>query len=167
MRGGSGLRCTVTSFFDGLKYFEIAQLEIQDVRLVYAPADGIGNFGGETDNWRWPRHTGDWSFFRAYVGKDGKPAAFSKDNVPYKPAHWLPVQPAGIKQGDLVFVVGYPGRTQRHQTYAEVKETTEWTLPAVRSRPRRSSSPSSRRSAGRTRSCRSRRRRGSGASTTT
>ena len=111
------------------RYFEIAQLEIQDVRLVYAPADGIGNFGGETDNWRWPRHTGDWSFYRAYVGKDGKPAAFSKDNVPYKPARWLPVQPAGVKEGDLVFVVGYPGRTQRHQTYAEVKETTEWSFP--------------------------------------
>ena len=125
----AGLRCSVTSFFGGLKYFEIAQLEIQDVRLAYAPAVGIGNFGGETDNWRWPRHTGDWSFFRAYVGKDGKPAAFSKDNVPYRPAHWLPVQPAGIEEGDLVFVVGYPGRTQRHQTYAEVKETTEWTFP--------------------------------------
>ncbi len=127
----AGLRCSVASFFGGLKYFEIAQLEIQDVRLVYAPAVGIGNFGGETDNWRWPRHTGDWSFFRAYVGKDGKPAAFSKDNVPYHPAHWLPVQPAGIKEGDLVFVVGYPGRTQRHQTYAEVKETTEWTFPRI------------------------------------
>jgi hypothetical protein len=124
-----GFRCTVGAFFGGLEYFEIAQLEIQDVRLVYAPHVGIGNFGGETDNWRWPRHTGDWSFYRAYVGKDGKPAPFSKDNVPYKPAHWLPVQPAGVKEGDLVFVVGYPGRTQRHQTYAEVKETTEWAFP--------------------------------------
>jgi hypothetical protein len=126
-----GFRCSVTSFFGGLEYFEIAQLEVQDVRLVYAPAAGIGNFGGETDNWRWPRHTGDWSFFRAYVGPDGKLAAFSKDNVPYRPAHWLPVQPAGVKEGDLVFVVGYPGRTERHQTYAEVKETTEWTFPRV------------------------------------
>jgi hypothetical protein len=126
-----GLRCSVTPFFGGLKYFEIAQLEILDVRTVYAPPAGIGNFGGETDNWRWPRHTGDWSFFRAYVGKDGKPAAFSKDNVPYKPAHWLPVQPKGVQEGDLVFVVGYPGRTQRHQTYAEVRETTEWAFPRV------------------------------------
>ena len=126
-----GLRCSVASFFEGLKYFEIAQLEIQDVRLVYAPAEGIGVFGGETDNWRWPRHTGDWSFLRAYVGKDGKPAAYSKDNVPYKPTHWLKVSAQGAKPGDLVFVVGYPGRTQRHQTYAEVKETTEWALPAV------------------------------------
>jgi hypothetical protein len=126
-----GLRCRVDSFFGGLKFYEIAQLEIPDVRLVYAPAAGIGNFGGETDNWRWPRHTGDWSFYRAYVGRDGKPADFSKDNVPYEPARWLKVQPAGVKEGDLVFVVGYPGRTQRHQTYAEVKETTEWAFPRV------------------------------------
>jgi hypothetical protein len=124
-----GLRCRVASFFEGLKYFEIAQLEIRDVRLVYAPAEGIGDFGGETDNWRWPRHTGDWSFFRAYVGTDGKPAPFSQQNVPYHPSHWLPIQPAGIQAGDLVFVVGYPGRTERHQTFAEVKETTDWSFP--------------------------------------
>ncbi|NWG13562.1 MAG: S46 family peptidase [Acidobacteria bacterium] len=124
-----GLRCSVPSFFEGLKFYEIAQLEIRDVRLVYAPAEGIGVFGGETDNWRWPRHTGDWSFLRAYVGKDGKPAAFSKDNVPYRPKHWLRVSPEGVKPDDLVFVVGYPGRTQRHQTLLEVKETAEWTLP--------------------------------------
>ncbi len=124
-----GLRCNVTSFFEGLKYFEIAQLEIRDVRLVYAPAEGIGVFGGETDNWRWPRHTGDWSFVRAYVGKDGKPAAYAKDNVPYKPAHWLKVSAQGTKPGDLVFVVGYPGRTLRHRTFTEIKETTEWALP--------------------------------------
>ncbi|MDD5543963.1 MAG: S46 family peptidase [Acidobacteriia bacterium] len=124
-----GLRCNVASFFEGLKYFEIAQLEIKDVRLVYAPAEGIGVFGGETDNWRWPRHTGDWSFVRAYVDKGGKPAAFSKDNVPYHPKHWLKVSPEGAKNGELVFVVGYPGRTQRHRTYNEVKETTEWAFP--------------------------------------
>jgi hypothetical protein len=126
---GGGRRCRVDSFFGGLRYFEIAQIEIQDVRTVYAPAAGIGNFGGETDNWRWPRHTGDWSFFRAYVGKDGQPAPYSKENVPYKPVRFLPIQPRGVREGDLVFVVGYPGRTQRHQTYAEVKETTEWSFP--------------------------------------
>ena len=125
----SGQRCNVASFFDGLKYFEIAQMEIRDVRLVYAPAEGIGVFGGETDNWRWPRHTGDWSFLRAYVGKDGKPATYSKDNVPFHPKHFLKVSKDGIKPGDLVFVAGYPGRTQRHQTYAQVKEVTEWTMP--------------------------------------
>ena len=125
----SGQRCNVASFFGGLKYFEVAQLEIKDVRLVYAPAEGIGVFGGETDNWRWPRHTGDWSFLRAYVGKDGKPAAFSKDNVPFNPKHWLKISTEGVQPGDLVFVAGYPGRTQRHQTYAQVKETTEWSMP--------------------------------------
>ncbi len=125
----SGLRCSVPAFFEGLKYYEIAQFEIRDVRLVYAPAEGIGVFGGETDNWRWPRHTGDWSFLRAYVGKDGKAAPFSKDNLPYRPKHWLNVSAEGVKSDDLVFVVGYPGRTQRHQTYLEVKETMEWTLP--------------------------------------
>ena len=125
----NGQRCNVAAFFGGLKYFEIAQMEIKDVRLVYAPAEGIGVFGGETDNWRWPRHTGDWSFLRAYVDKDGKPAAYSKDNVPYKPKHWLKIATQGTKPGDLVFVTGYPGRTQRHQTYQEVKETTEWSMP--------------------------------------
>ncbi|MGA3041968.1 MAG: S46 family peptidase [Bryobacteraceae bacterium] len=124
-----GRRCNVASFFGGLKYFEIAQTEIKDVRLVYAPADGIGVFGGETDNWRWPRHTGDWGFLRAYVGKDGTPAAYSKDNVPYRPKHWLKIAQEGLQPGDLVFVAGYPGRTQRHQTYEQVKETTEWAMP--------------------------------------
>jgi hypothetical protein len=124
-----GLRCRVASFFEGLSYFEIAQLEISDVRLVYAPASGIGDFGGETDNWRWPRHTGDWGFYRAYVGPDGKPAPHSKDNVPFKPQHWLKLQPAGVKEGDLVFVTGYPGRTQRLATYGEVKEAAQWTFP--------------------------------------
>jgi Peptidase S46 len=125
----AGLRCRVASFFEGLSYFEIAQLEILDVRLVYVPAEGIGNFGGEADNWRWPRHTGDWSFYRAYVGPDGKPAAHAPGNVPYKPARFLKVQAAGVKQGDLVFVTGYPGSTRRLATYAEVKEAVEWTFP--------------------------------------
>ena len=125
----SGLRCRVSSFFEGLYYYEIAQLEIPDVRLVYVPAEGIGNFGGETDNWRWPRHTGDWSFYRAYVSPDGKPSPYSEANVPYKPKHWLKVQPEGVKEGDLVFVTGYPGLTRRLATYAEVKEAAEVVFP--------------------------------------
>ncbi len=124
-----GERCTVASFFGGFKYFEIRQMEIKDVRVVYAPAEGIGVFGGETDNWRWPRHTGDWSFLRAYVAKDGKPAAYSKDNVPFKPKHWLQVSQNGVKPGDLVLVTGYPGRTQRLQTFAQVKDSIEWSMP--------------------------------------
>jgi hypothetical protein len=124
-----GLRCTVAPFFDGLKWYEISQLEIQDVRLVYAPAAGIGNFGGETDNWQWPRHTGDFSFYRAYVAKDGKAVPFSKDNVPYKPKHYLKVSPKGAAPGELVFVAGYPGRTSRLNAFEEVKETVGWSLP--------------------------------------
>ncbi len=125
----AGLRCSVAPFFEGLKWFELAQMEIQDVRLVYAPPAGIGNFGGETDNWQWPRHTGDWSFYRAYVSKDGKAVPFSKDNVPYRPKHWLKVSPKGASPGDLVFVAGYPGRTYRLFPYADVRETVEWSLP--------------------------------------
>ena len=124
-----GLRCRVASFFDGLKYFELAQMEIQDVRLVYAPAEGIGNFGGETDNWQWPRHTGDWSFYRAYVSPTGKSVTYAKENVPFKPKHWLKVSPEGASPGDLVFVAGYPGRTQRFATYAQTRELYEWSFP--------------------------------------
>jgi hypothetical protein len=124
-----GLRCTVAPFFDGLKWYAISQLEIQDVRLVYAPAAGIGNFGGETDNWQWPRHTGDFSFYRAYVSPDGKPAPYSKDNVPYKPKHHLKVSAKGAEPGELVFVVGYPGRTFRLNSFEEVRETVGWRLP--------------------------------------
>ncbi len=125
----NGLRCTVAPFFEGLKWYEIGQLEIQDVRLVYAPAAGIGNFGGETDNWQWPRQTGDFSFYRAYVSKDGKPAPFSKENVPYRPKHVLKVSPNGASPGEFVIVAGYPGRTYRLNPYAEVRETVEWNLP--------------------------------------
>lgn len=124
-----GYRCTVASFFEGLRYFAITQLEIRDVRLVYAPAAGIGNFGGETDNWQWPRHTGDFSFLRAYVSKDGKPAAYSPDNVPYRPKHWLKVSGRGASPGEVIFVAGYPGRTARFNTFESVRETVEFSLP--------------------------------------
>lgn len=125
----SGLRCTVAAFFEGLEWYEIGQTEIQDVRLVYAPAAGIGNFGGETDNWQWPRHTGDFSFYRAYVSSDGKAVPFLKDNVPYKPKHFLKVATNGASPGEFVFVAGYPGRTYRLNPYADVRETVEWSLP--------------------------------------
>jgi hypothetical protein len=80
-----GYRCSVYSFFGGVQYRLFKQMEIKDVRLVYAPPGSIGNYGGEVDNWMWPRHTGDFTLIRAYVGKDGKPAAYSKDNVPHQP----------------------------------------------------------------------------------
>ncbi len=124
-----GLRCQVASFFEGLRWFEIAQMEIKDVRIVYAPAEGIGVFGGETDNWQWPRHTGDFSFYRAYVGTDGRPAEFSKDNVPFRPKHYLKVSPRGASPGDLVIVAGYPGNTDRHEIAAKTRARVEWSLP--------------------------------------
>ena len=126
-----GFRCTVAAFFEGKKWFELAQMEIRDVRLVYAPAAGIGNFGGETDNWQWPRHTGDFSFCRAYVSPSGKAVPFAKENVPFRPKQWLKVSPRGASPGDLVFVVGYPGRTFRLNTHAEVREKVEWELPRL------------------------------------
>jgi hypothetical protein len=124
-----GLRCRVASFFEGNRYFEIAQLEVNDVRLVYTPSAGIGNFGGETDNWRWPRHTGDFGFYRAYVAPDGKPATYAKGNVPYHPKRWLKIDAKGVAPGDAVVVAGYPGSTRRLQPYEEIQNLTEWTLP--------------------------------------
>ncbi len=123
------LRCSVVSYFGGEKVMLIEQLEIRDVRLVYAPAEGIGNFGGEIDNWRWPRHSGDYAFFRAYVGPDGKPADHAETNVPFKPAHHLKIASQPLEKGDLVFVAGYPGRTTRLRTVKEVAEAVDWYYP--------------------------------------
>jgi hypothetical protein len=124
-----GVRCRVASFFEGAQYLRTTQMEIRDVRLVYAPALGIGDFGGETDNWMWPRHTGDWSYLRAYVGKDGKPADYSKDNVAYHPAHILKVSTESVNPGDFVLVAGYPGRTFRYRTAAEVGNMQSYSYP--------------------------------------
>jgi len=123
------VRCSVASFYEGAQYSLIEQLEIRDVRLVWAPPAGVGNYGGEIDNWRWPRHTGDVSMFRAYVGKDGQPADFSPDNVPYKPPHWLEVAKEPLREGDLVFVAGYPARTNTLKTAVEVDEAVAWGYP--------------------------------------
>ena len=124
-----GIRCQVSSFFQGGLYQLIEMLEIRDVRLVYAPARSVGDYGGEIDNWEWPRHTGDWSFFRAYVGKDGKPADYSPDNVPYQPKHHLQVSTSGLKPGDFVMVAGYPGVTNRNVTAKEVRNDVETFYP--------------------------------------
>jgi hypothetical protein len=126
----AGYRCTVASFYGGLSFYRIKQLEIRDVRLVHAPPVGIGKFGGDTDNWMWPRHTGDYGFYRAYVSRDGKAADYAKDNVPYQPKHWLKVAPEGVKEGDFVMVLGYPGRTNRHRLPSEVAFTFDWNYPA-------------------------------------
>ncbi|MBQ4853496.1 S46 family peptidase [Rhodanobacter sp. B2A1Ga4] len=124
-----GYRCDVYTFHGGYSYQLIRQLEIKDVRLVYAPPESIGKFGGDIDNWMWPRHTGDFGYLRAYVSKDGKSAAFSKDNVPYQPKHVLKVNPHGVEQGDYVMVVGYPGRTNRYRLADEVQSSIDWVYP--------------------------------------
>ena len=120
-------RCSVSSFHGGASYVLIKLLTIRDVRLAYAPPSSIGKFGGDTDNWQWPRQTGDWAFYRAYVGKDGKPADFSEDNVPYKNKAFLKVKASGVDEGDYVMVLGYPGRTNRYRTAVEVENTFTWT----------------------------------------
>jgi hypothetical protein len=125
-----GYRCTVPSFYGGLEFYRIKQLEIRDVRLVHAPPSGVGKFGGDTDNWMWPRHTGDYGFYRGYVSRDGKSAEFSKDNVPYKPKHFLKIAKEGVKEGDFIMALGYPGRTNRHRLPSEVAFTFDWNYPA-------------------------------------
>jgi len=125
-----GHRCTVSSFYGGLEFYQIKQLEIRDVRLVHAPPAGVGKFGGDTDNWMWPRHTGDYGFYRAYVSRDGKAADYSKDNVPYVPKHVLKLAKEGVKEGDFVMVMGYPGRTNRHRLPSEVQFTFDNSYPS-------------------------------------
>jgi len=125
----TGVRCSVASYFGGAEYRLIEQLEIKDVRLVFAPHAGVGNYGGEIDNWRWPRHSGDVSLFRAYVGKDGKPADHADSNVPYKPPHYLKLASKPLEQGDLVMVAGYPGVTNRLRTAEEVQQAVSWYYP--------------------------------------
>ena len=126
-----GLRCVVASFHGGARYSLVERLEIRDVRLAYAPGDHIGKYGGDVDNWMWPRHTGDFSFYRAYVGPDGRPADYSKDNVPFRPKHFLKVSRAGLKEGDFIMVAGYPGSTNRYARLSEVEHTFGWTYPAM------------------------------------
>lgn len=126
----AGHRCSVADMYYGSDFYLIKQLELKDIRLVYAPPRSIGNYGDEIDNFMWPRHTGDFTFYRAYVGKDGKPAAYSKDNVPYAPPAHLTVSTAPVKAGDFAMVAGYPGRTFRHRTASEFAGQIDWLLPA-------------------------------------
>ncbi len=128
---GEGFRCTLYSFFSGQTYRLFRQVEIRDVRLVYAPPGSIGAYGGDIDNWMWPRHTGDFAFYRAYVGKDGKPAAYSEDNVPYQPSQHLKLAPEGLEKGDFVMVAGYPGTTSRYALYDEFQAVADWQYPVV------------------------------------
>jgi hypothetical protein len=123
-------RCSVPAFHRGLEYYRIKQLMIRDVRLVHAPSDRIGNFGGDIDNYEWPRQTGDYSFLRAYVGKDGRPADPSPDNVPYRSKDFLVVSAEGLKNGDPILLAGYPGRTSRYKLPSEIRFARDVDFPA-------------------------------------
>ncbi len=124
-----GHRCRVASYHGGSQYELIKQLEIRDVRLVHAPPASVGKYGGDVDNWMWPRHTGDYSFYRAYVGPDGLPADPAEDNVPYQPDYWLKVQPKGVQDGDFVMLAGYPDHTNRYRLSSEVANVIDWRYP--------------------------------------
>ncbi|MGV2871221.1 S46 family peptidase [Colwellia sp. E150_009] len=125
-------RCSVVNFHGGLEYYLFKQLTIRDVRLVHAPASSIGKYGGDIDNWMWPRHTGDYGFYRAYVNKDGQPADYSDDNVPYQPKHHLKVNKNGVDEDDYIMVLGYPGRTNRYRTNYEVENQFTWVYPQAK-----------------------------------
>ncbi|MDJ0879837.1 MAG: S46 family peptidase [Halieaceae bacterium] len=126
-----GHRCEVYSFYGGLNYYLIKQLAIRDVRIVYTPAESIGKFGGDIDNWMWPRHTGDFAFYRAYVDKDGQPADYSEDNVPFEPKHYLRVAKQGPKEDEFIMLAGYPGTTNRYRLATEVENRFAWYYPTM------------------------------------
>lgn len=128
---GGGYRCDVYVFHGGASYYLVKQMEIRDVRLVYAPSEAIGKFGGDTDNWIWPRHTGDFSFIRAYVGPNGKPADYSPNNVPYRPKSYLKVSAQGVAENDFVMIAGYPGRTNRYRLAGELDDAVNFSYPTL------------------------------------
>lgn len=115
----------IKPFFGGNQYLLFVMQEYPDVRLVGAPPSSIGKFGGDTDNWMWPRHTGDFSLFRIYADRNGNPAEYSKDNIPLKPVKYLPISLEGVEAGDFVMIMGFPGSTQRYMTAAEIDERTD------------------------------------------
>ncbi len=113
---GKGLRASVVSMYSGLKYYLYVYKEYRDVRLVYAPPRSIGEYGGDIDNWMWPRHTGDFSFVRVYMSPDGQPADYTEENVPYQPEYFFPISNEGAQKGGFTFILGYPGRTYRYRS---------------------------------------------------
>ncbi|MBE0676446.1 MAG: S46 family peptidase [Bacteroidales bacterium] len=126
---GTHYRASVSSFYGGNNFYMAVTETYNDVRLVGAPPSSIGKFGHDTDNWEWPRHTGDFSVFRVYSGPDGKPAAYSQENIPLKPKHYLPVSIKGVQKGDFSMTLGYPGSTTRYMTSFEIDEVLSITHP--------------------------------------
>jgi hypothetical protein len=128
---GTNLEARVVPFFKSNQYLIFVYERYRDIRLVGAPPESIGKFGGDTDNWEWPRHTGDFSVFRIYMSKEGKPAEYSADNVPLKPKYFLNVSIKGVKDGDYAMILGYPGSTNRYETSYGVRIKTEIENPAI------------------------------------
>lgn len=128
--GGGRYTVSVRPFFQGNEYYYFVYEDFHDVRLVGTPEESIGKFGGDTDNWEWPRHTGDFALFRVYANKDNQAAAFSVDNVPLKPKHHLPVNIGGIKEKDFTMILGYPGRTNRWMPSSGIDQNVKYAYPA-------------------------------------
>jgi hypothetical protein len=126
-----GKRAEVAEMFKGKTYVLFIYKYLKDIRLVYAPPRSVGEYGGEVDNWMWPRHTGDFAFMRAYTAPDGSTADFSPKNIPYTPKNFLKVAPEGVKEEDFVFILGYPGRTHRHKTSHFISYEEEIRMPYV------------------------------------
>lgn len=126
-----GITARIYPMFKGNQFIMYTYQTFRDVRLVGTPPESIGKYGGDTDNWEWPRHTGDFSIFRVYMGKDGNPADYAADNLPFKPKHFLPVSIKGVKNGDYAMIYGYPGGTNRQETSYGVKLKTEISNPVL------------------------------------
>lgn len=121
-KSNKGVDVEIKPFFDGNRYYMFTKKIYSDIRLVGAPPSSIGKFGADTDNWMWPRHTGDFSIFRIYADKDGNPSTYSEDNVPLKPKRWLKISSDGVKENDFAMILGFPGTTNKYFTSWEVKE---------------------------------------------
>lgn len=127
---GGKYTVVVRSFFQGNEFYYFVYQDYKDVRLVGTPPESVGKYGGDTDNWEWPRHTGDFSMFRIYADKDGNPADYSPNNVPLHPKHYLPVNLNGVKEGDFAMILGYPGRTNRWMPAGGIEQNVKFAYPA-------------------------------------
>ena len=127
---GGKYTVSVRPFFQGNEYYYFVYQDYKDVRLVGTPPESLGKFGGDTDNWEWPRHTADFSMFRVYANADGSPAEYSENNVPLKPKHYLPVNLGGVKENDYAMILGYPGRTNRWMPAGGIEQNVKYAYPA-------------------------------------
>jgi len=122
-------RCRVSAFYSGMQYKMFTDFVIKDIRIAYAPPRAIGNYGGDIDNWMWPRHTGDFTILRAYVAPDGSSAEYSEENVPYQPAVHLAISSKGVEKDDFTMILGFPGATQRYRSSYSIEWSQNWRFP--------------------------------------